>query len=89
MPGRIGKTYPLDVALDDLEAGILKRARTIHVPRWVGGLKLFRAFLPPVVELGSRARVPSADKAALADIEARGAFESAVTGHGGRAATKR
>src|SRR5690348_9963111 len=30
MPGLIGKTYPLDVALDDLEAGILKRARTIH-----------------------------------------------------------
>jgi NAD(P)-dependent dehydrogenase (short-subunit alcohol dehydrogenase family) len=88
MPGLIGKTYPLDVALDDLEAGILKRARTIHVPRWVGALKLFRAFLPPIVELGSRARVPSADKAALADIEARGAFESAVTGHGGRAATK-
>jgi NAD(P)-dependent dehydrogenase (short-subunit alcohol dehydrogenase family) len=88
MPGLIGKTYPLDVALDDLEAGILKRARTIHVPRWVGGLKLFRAFLPPVIELGSRVRVPSADKAALADIEARGAFESAVTGHGGRAATK-
>jgi len=88
MPGLIGKTYPLDVALDDLEAGILKRARTIHVPRWVGGLKLLRAFLPPVIEIGSRSRVPSADRAALADIEARGAFESAVTGHGGRAATK-
>ncbi|UOX93473.1 SDR family oxidoreductase [Amycolatopsis sp. FBCC-B4732] len=88
MPGLIGKTYPLETALDDLEAGILKRARTIHVPRWVGGLKLLRAFLPPIVEIGSRSRVPSADKAALADIEARGAFESAVTGHGGRAATK-
>jgi len=87
MPGLIGKTYPLDTALDDLEAGILKRARTIHVPRWVGGLKLLRAFLPPIIEIGSRSRVPSADKAALADIEARGAFESAVTGHGGRAAT--
>jgi NAD(P)-dependent dehydrogenase (short-subunit alcohol dehydrogenase family) len=87
MPGLIGKTYPLDVALDDLEAGILKRARTIHVPRWVGGLKLIRAFLPPIIELGSRSRVPSADKAALADIKERGAFESAVTGHGGRAAT--
>ncbi|MFF4595043.1 SDR family oxidoreductase [Amycolatopsis sp. CA-161197] len=87
MPGLIGKTYPLDVALDDLEAGILKRARTIHVPRWVGGLKLLRAFLPPIIELGSRARVPAADKAALEDIEKRGAYESAVTGHGGRAAT--
>ncbi|MEV4600541.1 SDR family oxidoreductase [Amycolatopsis sp. NPDC049253] len=89
MPGLIGKTYPLDVALDDLEAGILKRARTIHVPRWVGGLKLLRAFLPPIVELGARARVPAADKAALEDIEKRGAYESAVTGHGGRAATDR
>ncbi|MGW4482372.1 SDR family oxidoreductase [Amycolatopsis sp. NPDC004368] len=88
MPGLIGKTYPLDVALDDLEAGILKRARTIHVPRWVGGLKLLRAFLPPIVELGARARVPAADRAALDDIEQRGAYESAVTGHGGRAATK-
>ncbi|WP_326567145.1 SDR family oxidoreductase [Amycolatopsis rhabdoformis] len=88
MPGLIGKTYPLDVALDDLEAGILKRARTIHVPRWVGGLKLLRAFLPPIIEFGSRARVPAADKAALDDIEQRGAYESAVTGHGGRAATK-
>ncbi|MER6901282.1 SDR family oxidoreductase, partial [Amycolatopsis sp. NPDC000740] len=48
MPGLLGKTYPLDVALDDLEAGILRRARTIHVPRWVGGLKLLRSFLPPI-----------------------------------------
>jgi hypothetical protein len=32
--------------------------------------------------------VPAADKAALDDIEQRGAYESAVTGHGGRAATR-
>jgi NAD(P)-dependent dehydrogenase (short-subunit alcohol dehydrogenase family) len=89
MPGLIGKTYPLSVALDNIEAGILKRARTIHVPRWVGGLKLLRAFLPPIIEIGSRRRVPAADKAALEDIKKRGAFESSVTGHGGRAATKR
>ncbi|NKQ55899.1 SDR family oxidoreductase [Amycolatopsis sp. K13G38] len=88
MPGLMGKTYPLDVALDNIEAGVLKRARTIHVPRWVGALKLIRAFLPPIIELGSRTRVPAADKAALDDIEARGARESAITGHGGRAATK-
>ncbi|GAA1980132.1 SDR family oxidoreductase [Amycolatopsis minnesotensis] len=89
MPGLIGKTYPLSVALDCIEDGILKRARTIHAPKWVGGLKLIRAFLPPIIEIGSRSRVPAADKAALADIEARGAYESSVTGHGGRAATKR
>ena len=65
--------------------GILKRARTIHVPRWVGGLKVIRAFLPPIIELGSRGRIAAADKAALDDIKERGAYESAVTGHGGRA----
>jgi NAD(P)-dependent dehydrogenase (short-subunit alcohol dehydrogenase family) len=89
MPGLMGKTYPLNVALDCLEAGILRRGRTIHVPRWVGGLKLLRAFLPPIIELGSRTRVPEADEAALADIAARGAHDAAVTGFGGRAATER
>jgi len=87
MPGPIGKTYPLSVALDCLEAGILRRARTIHVPRWVGLLKVLRAFLPPIIELGSRARVPRADREVLEDIKARGARESAITGQGGRAAT--
>jgi NAD(P)-dependent dehydrogenase (short-subunit alcohol dehydrogenase family) len=89
MPGLLGKTYPLDVALEHLEAGVLKRARTIHVPKWIGALKLLRAFLPPIIELGSRGRIAAADKAALEDVEQRGAFESSVTGHGGRAATKR
>jgi NAD(P)-dependent dehydrogenase (short-subunit alcohol dehydrogenase family) len=88
MPGVLGKTYPLGVALDCLEAGILRRSRTIHVPRWVGGLKLIRAFLPPIIELGSRGRIAAADEAALQDIKERGAYESSVTGHGGRAATK-
>ncbi|GAA3802885.1 SDR family oxidoreductase [Amycolatopsis tucumanensis] len=86
MPGLLGKTYPLNVALDQIEAGVLKRARVIHVPKWVGVLKAFRSFLPPIVELGSRTRVPAADKAALEDIKARGAREAAITGHGGRAA---
>ncbi|NIH86512.1 SDR family oxidoreductase [Amycolatopsis granulosa] len=88
MPGLLGRTYPLGVALDHLEAGVLKRARVIHVPKWVGLLKAVRALLPPVVELGARTRVPAADRAALEDIKARGAREAAVTGHGGRAATR-
>lgn len=88
MPGLLGKTYPLTTALDALESGIRRRARTIHVPRWVGALKMLRAFLPPIIELGAaRSGVPSADAEALADIERRGAKESAVTGHAGRAAT--
>jgi len=89
MPGILGKTYPLSVALEHIEAGVLSRARTIHVPKWVGALKLIRAFLPPIVELGARSRIAAADKAALEDIKERGAFEASVTGHGGRAATKR
>lgn len=87
MPGLLSKTYPLRLALDSIEQGVLRRARTIHVPRWVGGLKLVRAFLPPIIELGSRTRIPAADHAALDDIAHRGARESAVTGHAGRAAT--
>lgn len=82
----LGRTYPLSVALDSLEAGIRHRARVIHVPRWVGVLKLFRALFPPVVELGACLRMPRADRAVLDDIAARGARESAVLGHGGRAA---
>ncbi|MDV6011173.1 SDR family oxidoreductase [Haloechinothrix sp. LS1_15] len=90
MPGLLGKTYPLEVALDHLERGILRRARTIHVPRWVGALKLIRSFLPPVIELGGRFQgVPEADREALEDIARRGATEAAITGHGGRAATLR
>ncbi|SFJ73660.1 MULTISPECIES: SDR family oxidoreductase [Amycolatopsis] len=88
MPGFLGKTYPLDVALDHLEAGVLKRARTIHVPKWVLAMKLLRAFLPPIIELGSRTRIPAADRAAIEDIAARGSKAAAVTGHGGRAAIR-
>ena len=88
MPGLLGKTYPLGVALDALEAGILRRRRTIHVPRWVGALKLIRALLPPIVEAGSKqSGVPDADRDAVADITRRGARDAAVTGHGGKAAT--
>lgn len=88
VPGPLGKTYPLDVALDQLHDGIRRRARTIHIPRWVGAMKLIRAFLPPFVEAVSRLRVPRADKAALEDIARRGAREAAITGRSGRAATE-
>ncbi|WP_216211538.1 SDR family oxidoreductase [Amycolatopsis aidingensis] len=88
MPGLFGKTYPLELALEQLHAGIERRARTIHVPRWVGAMKLIRSLLPPMIELGARFRVPAADRAALEDIAARGAREASVTGHGGRAATR-
>lgn len=90
MPGLFGKTYPLAFALDKLEQGIVKQKRTIHVPRWVGGVKLIRSFIPPFIEIGAKFMgVPEADRAALEDIEQRGARESAMTGRAGRAATER
>lgn len=90
MPGLVGKTYPLELAIDQLEKGIAARKRTIHVPRWVGGMKLVRAFIPPFVEkMSGRLGVPEADRAAIEDIKERGAREAAMTGHAGRAATER
>lgn len=89
MPRPFGKTYPLEFALDRLDQGIVKRKRTIHVPRWVGGVKLIRSFIPPFIELGARyIGVSQADAAAIEDIKQRGAREAAVTGHAGRAATE-
>ncbi|SES27794.1 short-chain dehydrogenase/reductase [Actinokineospora terrae] len=92
MPGPIGKTYPVSVALDALAAGVLRRDRTVHVPGWVGLLKLVRAFLPPIIEIGGRLTgnmVAKADKAALADIAARGAeVSSRPVGAGGAAAVR-
>ncbi|MBM7770815.1 NAD(P)-dependent dehydrogenase (short-subunit alcohol dehydrogenase family) [Actinokineospora baliensis] len=92
MPGPIGKTYPVAVALDALEAGVLRRDRTVHVPGWVGLLKLVRAFLPPIIEIGGRLRgnmVAKADRAALADIAERGAeVSSRPVGAGGAAAVR-
>ncbi|MQA60537.1 MAG: SDR family NAD(P)-dependent oxidoreductase [Actinophytocola sp.] len=90
MPGLFGKTYPLEFALNKLERGIIERRRTIHVPRWVGGVKLFRAFIPPFIEVGAKMLgVAEADAAAVDDIRERGAREAAMTGHAGRAATER
>jgi NAD(P)-dependent dehydrogenase (short-subunit alcohol dehydrogenase family) len=88
MPSAIGKTYPLSVAVDAFEAGIAGRARTIHIPSSLLLVKLLRAFMPPLVERGSRGIVPNADTAALADVEQRGAAASAPVGPGGAAAMR-
>jgi NAD(P)-dependent dehydrogenase (short-subunit alcohol dehydrogenase family) len=84
-PGLFSKTYPLSVAVDLLDQGITKRSRAIHVPGWVGALKLVRAIIPRFVELAARSFMPAADKAAIEDIEKRGSQESSVVGPGGRA----
>ncbi|ADB32475.1 short-chain dehydrogenase/reductase SDR [Kribbella flavida DSM 17836] len=85
-----GRVYPLELAVEKFTAGIRKRSRVVHVPGWIGPLKIFRALIPHVVELGSRFSVPKADRAALADIEARGAaVSSRASGAGGLADTEK
>ena len=85
IPG-VGKTYSLEFAVGKFVEGIRKRSRTVHVPGWIGALKVFRWVIPHVVEAGSRFSVPKADAAALADIQARGAEASSrPTGAGGLA----
>ena len=88
MPTALGRTYPLSFAVDAFEKGIVRRSRTIHIPSSLLLVKLLRALLPPVVERGARGTVPNADKAALADVEQRGAAASAPVGPGGAAAMR-
>jgi NAD(P)-dependent dehydrogenase (short-subunit alcohol dehydrogenase family) len=87
--GLISRTYPVSVAIDLIGAGIGRRSRVVHVPRWVGALKLVRSLIPRVVEQYARTMMPAADKAALEDIERRGAAESSLVGPGAKAAARR
>jgi NAD(P)-dependent dehydrogenase (short-subunit alcohol dehydrogenase family) len=85
IPGLAGKIYPTSVAVELMAKGIEKRSRAVHVPGWVGVVKLFRALIPRLVELSSRRTVPSTDAAMLDDIATRGKEESAMVGPGARA----
>jgi NAD(P)-dependent dehydrogenase (short-subunit alcohol dehydrogenase family) len=87
--GLASRTYPLSVAVDLISAGIGKRARVVHVPGWVGVLKLFRTLVPRVVERQTRRLMPAADRAAIEDIERRGSVESSMVGPGAKAAARR
>ncbi len=70
-----GKVYPLEFAVDKFVQGIRKRSRVVHVPGWIGAMKVFRWLIPHVIEAGSRFSVPKADRAALAYINAQKASE--------------
>jgi NAD(P)-dependent dehydrogenase (short-subunit alcohol dehydrogenase family) len=87
--GLASKTYPLSVAVDLISAGVAKRARAVHVPGWIGIVKLFRALVPRVVEQQTRKLMPAADKAAIEDIEKRGSVEASLVGPGAKAAAQR
>jgi NAD(P)-dependent dehydrogenase (short-subunit alcohol dehydrogenase family) len=87
--GPLGKTYSLDFAVEQFTDGIAARSRSIHIPRSLLSVKLFRTLLPPLLEFGARRFVPKADAAATADIQQRGArASSGPVGPGGRAALK-
>lgn len=86
----VSRVYPLELAVDKFAKGIDRRARLVHVPGWIGPVKAIRSLMPRLVELGARFNVPAADRAALADIEARGRAEAArAAGAGGRADSAR
>ena len=48
--GPFGRTAPLSKAIDALERGIERRARTITCPRWVGSVLRIRGFSQPIQE---------------------------------------
>jgi NAD(P)-dependent dehydrogenase (short-subunit alcohol dehydrogenase family) len=85
LPAAATRTYPLALAVDRLEAGIARRARTIHVPRSMVAVKLARGFLPAMVERIASQVMPEADVAAMEDGERRGSGASAPVGPGGAA----
>jgi NAD(P)-dependent dehydrogenase (short-subunit alcohol dehydrogenase family) len=89
LPGVAGKKYDVSDVGRAVVKGIGKRSRAIHVPGWVARIKLFRAFVPVVVERRSAGIVPKGDRAMLDDIAERGAEESSrPVGPGGAAAVR-
>ncbi len=80
MPGVAGKKYPVSDVGRAVVRGIERRSKAVHVPGWVGGLKLFRAFTPRVVDRQAAGQVPAADREmASRDL-------SGLVGPGGQAA---
>lgn len=82
MPGLAGKKYPVSDVGKAVVKGITRRSKAVHVPGWVGGLKIFRAFTPKVVDRQAAKSVPDADRA-MAETDTSG-----LVGPGGAAAAK-
>ncbi|MCP2166195.1 SDR family oxidoreductase [Goodfellowiella coeruleoviolacea] len=88
LPGPAGRTYPVGMVGEALVRAISRRARAVHVPGWVGGVKLLRGALAGLVDLVAARGVPAMDRAAVADVSARGAEASSrPVGPGGAAAS--
>ncbi|MFC6091437.1 SDR family oxidoreductase [Saccharothrix lopnurensis] len=82
MPGLASKKYPVSAVGKAVVRGITRRARAVHVPSWVGALKLVRALAPRIVERQARGLVPAADREMAANDL------SGLVGPGGTAAGK-
>ncbi|WP_308258181.1 short-chain dehydrogenase/reductase [Saccharothrix obliqua] len=79
MPGLAGRKYPVSAVGRAVVRGIGRRARAVHVPGWVGALRLVRAFTPRVVDRQAAGLVPAADRV-MAERDLSG-----LVGPGGRA----
>jgi len=82
MPGLAGRKYPVSDVGKAVVKGITRRSKAVHVPGWVGGLKIFRAFTPRAVDRQAAKSVPAADRA-MAETDTSG-----LVGPGGAAAAK-
>ncbi|GGP80438.1 SDR family oxidoreductase [Saccharothrix coeruleofusca] len=62
LPGPAGRKHPVSAVGKAVVKGIAGRKRAVHVPGWVGALKLFRALTPVVVARQAPKAVAAADR---------------------------
>lgn len=75
-PSFLGKSIPVDKAVDAIEDGINRRAKRVWAPRFVGPSLLTRGILQPAIELGVQLR-----RGGLARALALANDQSGLNGH--------
>ena len=88
MKGPLGKTYPLSVAVDAVEAGIESRARRVVAPGWARAMLAMRDFIGPLQDREVSKYMPEVETAFNKAIAEHGAEASAPVGAGGQADTR-
>jgi NAD(P)-dependent dehydrogenase (short-subunit alcohol dehydrogenase family) len=88
MRGPLGKTYPLSVAVDAVEAGIENRARRVVAPGWARTILALRDLIGPLQDREVAKYMPEVEKALNDAIAEQGAEVSAPVGAGGQADTR-
>jgi len=88
MKGPLGKTYPLSVAVDAVEAGIESRARRVVAPGWARAMLALRDFIGPLQDREVSKYMPEVETAFNKAIAEQGAEASAPVGAGGQADTR-